>query len=43
VTEHLAQSLVDHSNVGLASQRIAELAFHHAESRFDVAALVVVL
>jgi plasmid stabilization system protein ParE len=43
VAEHLAKCFVDHRNVSLAANRISELAFHHGERKFNVAALVVVL
>jgi hypothetical protein len=43
VTEHLAQSLVDHRNVRLAPKPVSEFPFHHAKRGFHVAALVVVL
>ena len=42
MTEHLAQRLVDHRNIGLASQSVAELTLHHGERRFDVGTLVIV-
>jgi len=41
--KHLTKRLVDHRRIGLASQAIAELALHHAESRFHVGTFVVML
>ena len=42
MTEHLTQRLVDHRNVGLASQAVTEFTLHHGERRFDIGTLVVV-
>jgi hypothetical protein len=41
MTENLTKSFIDHRNVGLASQSVAELAFHHRERGFDVRPFVV--
>jgi len=42
MTENFAESFVDHRNVGLASQRVSELAFHHRKRGFNVRAFTVV-
>src|ERR1051326_6278571 len=42
MTEHLTKRFIDHRNVRLAPQAIAELAFHHAKGGLDIGALVVV-
>jgi len=39
----LTERFVDHRRIGLASQAVAKLALHHAESGLDITALVVVL
>src|SRR5438034_3962322 len=41
VAEHLAQRLIDHRNVSLASQRISKLAFNHAESGLNIGSLMI--
>lgn len=43
VAENLAQHFILHGHVSLAANRVAKLRFHHAEGRFDVRPLVVVL
>ena len=43
MTEHLTKRFVDHRNIGLAAQPVAELPLHHAESRFDIGATMVVV
>jgi hypothetical protein len=43
MTQNLTQSLVNHRHVGLAAETVPKLPLHHAEGRFDVRALVVVL
>ena len=43
MTENLAEGFVDLRRFGFASQRIAKLCLDHAECRFDVASLVVLL
>ena len=42
MTENLTQRFIDHRNVSLTTQTVAEFAFHHAERGFDVRSLVVV-
>ena len=42
VTQNLTQRFVDHRNIGLTTQGVAELAFHHAKRGLDIAAFVVV-
>src|SRR5579863_2295417 len=43
MTENFAERFIDHRNVGLASQAVAEFPFHHRKRGFNVAAFVVVL
>ena len=43
MTKNLTESFVDHRDIGLASQAVTELSLHHAEGRFDVGPLMVVL
>ena len=41
VTQNLTQRFVDHRNIGLTTQGVAELAFHHAKRGLDIAAFMV--
>jgi hypothetical protein len=43
MTENLAERFVDHRHIGLAAKAVSELALHHRECGFNVAALVVTL
>src|SRR5438309_7651616 len=43
MAQHLTKRFVNHRNIRPAAKRVAKLTFHHAERRFDVAALVIVL
>jgi hypothetical protein len=43
MTKNLTMGFVDHRNIGLAPNRVSELALHHRKRGFNVAALVVVL
>ena len=43
VAKNLTQSFVNLGHLGLASQTVSELCVDHAEGRFNVAALVVLL
>jgi hypothetical protein len=40
MTENLTKCFVDHRNVGLAPQIVAEFPLHHAKGGFDVGPLV---
>lgn len=42
MTEYLAQRLIDHRGVGLATQEVAEFSLHHAECAFGVGPPMVV-
>ncbi len=43
VAEHLTECFIDHRRVRLAAQGIPKLALQHAEGRFRVGTLVIVL
>src|SRR5260370_42338855 len=43
MTEYLTKNFIDHSNIGLAPQAVAELSLHHRERGLDVRPLVVML
>ena len=43
MAQYLTKRFVDHGSIGLAAQRVAELALHHAERGLHIGALVVVL
>jgi hypothetical protein len=42
MAENFAERLVDHRNIGLATQAVSELAFHHRKRGFDIGAFVIV-
>jgi hypothetical protein len=41
MTQNLTKRFVDHRDICVAANRVFELAFHHGERGFNVAALVV--
>jgi hypothetical protein len=43
MTENFTERFVSHGNVGLASEAVAKLPLHRAESGFDVRSFVVML
>ncbi len=43
MTENFAERFVDHRNASLTAKAVSEFTLHHAERRFDVGTLVVVL
>src|SRR5260370_13289961 len=43
MTQYLTKNFVDHRNVSLAKQAVAELSLHHGERGFNVRPLMVVL
>src|SRR5260370_15986265 len=43
MTEQFRDNFIDHSNIGLAPQAVAELSLHHRERGLDVRPLVVML
>jgi hypothetical protein len=43
MTQYFTERFINHRNVGLASETVAEFPLHHAESGFDVGPLVIML
>ena len=43
MTKHFTKRFIHHRGIGLAAQRVSELALHHAKRGFDIGPLVIVL